>query len=154
MNKIILSILAFFLGITAVAHSEMASSDPAAETTVTEPLKEVRLNFTEPVELDFSVFKVYELDAAGLDPESENAWQRLNGLAGALVSDVLERRDDDTARADVGLANDASRDQEIVIRLREGLSPGFYVVMWRALSIDTHATQGFFVFGFNPVAQE
>lgn len=56
-------------------------------------------------------------------------------------------------RVDEGLANEERRSEQVVINLQEELSPGVYVVMWRILSIDTHATEGFFVFGYAPETQ-
>ncbi|WP_081439952.1 copper resistance protein CopC [Meiothermus ruber] len=38
----------------------------------------------------------------------------------------------------------------MVIALRPGLGPGVYVVLWRVLSVDSHTTQGFFVFVVEP----
>lgn len=78
---------------SVLAHAELASSEPSAETTVTEPLEEIRLGFSEAVELGFSLFKVDQLDTTGVDLAAENARQRLNGLAGALVSQVIESRE-------------------------------------------------------------
>lgn len=146
------ALLPFGVGV-AWAHATLESSEPAPETTVTEPLEEIRLRFGEAVELDFSVFKVYELDVAKVDMTAENAWRRLNGLAGTLVSDVLESRNDSEARVDAGLANDEQRSEEVVIELQDDLAPSVYVVMWRILSIDTHGTQGSFVFEYAPQAQ-
>lgn len=146
------TLLPFGMGV-ALAHADLASSEPAAETTITEPIEEIRLHFGEAVELDFSLFKVYQLDATEVDMTAENAWQRLNGLAGALVSDVLESRNDSEARVDAGLANDEQRSEEVVIELQDDLAPGVYVVMWRILSIDTHGTQGSYVFEYAPQAQ-
>ena len=137
----------------AQAHADFASSEPASGATITQPLEEIRLVFTEAVELDFSLFKVYELDVAGVDLASQNSWQRLNGLAGALVTDVLGSREDGEARVDAGLANDERKSEEIVIALEEGIAAGFYVVMWRILSVDTHGTQGFYVFEYAPQTQ-
>ena len=137
----------------ALAHADFASSEPASGTTITQQLEEVRLVFTEAVELDFSLFKVYELDVAGVDLASQNSWQRLNGLASALVSDVLGNREDGETRVDVGLANDERKSEEIVIALEEGIAAGYYVVMWRILSVDTHGTQGFYVFEYAPQTQ-
>lgn len=137
----------------AQAHADFASSEPASDATITQPLEEVRLVFTEAVELDFSLFKVYELDAAGVDLAAQNVWQRLNGLAGALVADVLGSREDGEARVDTGLANVERKSEEIVISLEEGIPAGFYVVMWRILSVDTHGTQGFYVFEYAPQTQ-
>ncbi|MDR7422122.1 MAG: copper resistance protein CopC [Armatimonadota bacterium] len=126
---------------TAAAHAYLRASSPAEDSTVTSVPSEVRLQFTEPVEVRFSIFKVYPVP-------SEPGWdrRRLNAAAGAIVSNVLRRTDDEGVRADDGLATTARTTNEVVIRLKPGLGPGAYVVMWRVLSIDTHTTQGFYVF--------
>lgn len=124
-----------------LAHAFLRSTDPTEESTITNEPKEVRLEFTEPVEIRFSIFKVYRLN---VDPGFE--MRRLNAAAGALVSDVLRKRGDEEARADAGLTASSGTSTDIVIKLKRDLAPGAYVVMWRALSIDTHTTQGFHIF--------
>lgn len=143
--------LPLLLGHSANAHAELITSDPAAESRLTTAPELVTLEFTEPVETKFSIFKVYQLDAE-VDMAAENAWQRLNGLAGALVSEVLTSRDDADAmaRVDAGLTGAAARTDSVVIGLKSELPAGTYVVMWRVLSIDTHTTQGFAVFEYAP----
>ncbi len=80
----------------ASAHASLESSEPERYSLVRAPLEEVQLVFSEPVELRFSTFKVYglELDDEAMpeDPGnlSERERQRLTGLAGTLVAEVLE----------------------------------------------------------------
>ncbi len=125
----------------AAAHAYLKTSAPVEDGSVDSLPKEVRLVFTEPVEVRFSIFKVYRIDAdPGLDPH------RLNAAAGALVSKMLQKRGAEADRADAGLATTARTTAEIALRLKPDLLPGPYVVMWRVLSIDTHTTQGFYVF--------
>ena len=135
------AVLAVLAAGTAAGHAYLRASSPVEDSTVAVGPSEVRLQFTEPVEVRFSTFKVYPVPA-------EPGWdrRRLNAAAGALVSSVLRRTGDEGARADDGLATTARTTTEVVIRLKPGLAPGAYVVMWRVLSIDTHTTQGFFVF--------
>lgn len=186
----------------AGAHSDLSAADPAEGGTVADRPTVVRLTFTEPVEVRFSLFKVYPLaadagtsevpagaagenaadvqghhgesdapheegseeaghttgaEAARSDHEhgdasrSADAGLRLNGLAGALVSEVLTKRDDVDERADSGVVTTDTR-REVVLMLKEDLAPGYYVVMWRALSTDTHTVQGFYVFRYQPRA--
>ncbi|HEX7023108.1 MAG TPA: copper resistance protein CopC, partial [Trueperaceae bacterium] len=127
----------------ALAHAELRAAEPEPNTVVTTPLQQISLNFSEPIELGFSLFKVYRLDPAAtqdIDLSASGAWQRLAGLAGALMSQVLTAKDDqDDARVDTGPAQGQGRSTEVVLGLEPDLTPGFYVVMWRALSIDTHA---------------
>ena len=80
----------------AFAHSELESATPGQDAVVTTPPNEVVLTFNEPLELTFSTVKVYPL---GADLAETDA-QRLNGLAGALVSDALNAQGDEAARAD------------------------------------------------------
>jgi methionine-rich copper-binding protein CopC len=127
----------------ATGHAYLKTADPLEDGTVGVPPKEVRLVFTEPIELRFSTFKIYPM-------RSEPGWddRRLNGAAGALVSEVLRKTGDEAARADDGLITVARTSAEIGIRMKPDPRPGTYVVMWRVLSIDTHTTQGFYVFTY------
>lgn len=133
----------------AHAHAEFEVGDPAANSLLTTLPAEVTLKFTEPVEVRFSLFKVYRLET-DLEPGShaEHDTMRLNGLAGALVSEVLPTRGDDDARADAGVVTEERTSAEVVLELKKDLPPGHYVVMWQALSVDTHTTQGFYVFNY------
>lgn len=137
--------LALIFAGAAAGHAYLRTSDPAEDSTVLSLPQSVRLVFTEPVEVRFSIFKVYPVDA---DP----SWytRRLNAAAGALVSQTLQRRGDEAERADTGVDAAARTTNEVVMRLRPDLRPGPYVVMWRVLSIDTHTTQGFYVFTYQP----
>ena len=87
-------------------------------------------------------------DATPLTPEQ----LRLNGLAGAMVSQVLETRDDEAARADAGTATTEATSKTVTLNLKPDLSPGTYVVMWRALSVDTHSEDGYYVFTYQPTS--
>jgi methionine-rich copper-binding protein CopC len=129
----------------AAAHAFLKSAEPGEDSKVAARPAEVRVAFTEPVELRFSIFKVYRID---MDPGSE--LRRLNAAAGSLVSEVLQKRGDEDARADQGISNTSRTATDVAIKLRPNLTPGAYAVMWRVLSIDTHTTQGFYVFVFAP----
>jgi hypothetical protein len=138
----VVAVLALLAG-TATGHAYLKLSDPAEDGTVAVLPQAVRLVFTEPVEVRFSVFKVYRVDA---DPEWD--LRRINAVAGALVSRVLALRGDEADRADAGLQTGDRTTTDVTIRLRPDLQRGPYAVMWRVLSIDTHTTQGFYVFVF------
>ncbi len=128
----------------AFAHAFLNSSDPAADSTVTTPLKEIRLSYSEPVEIRFSIFKVYKVNAGpGADMHA------LHAAADSLVSADLLRRGDEADRSDAGVANTTRSSTDIVLRLKD-LEPGAYVLMWRVLSVDTHTTQGSFIFIYAP----
>ena len=129
----------------ALAHSELESASPGQDAVVTTPPDEVVLTFSEPLELTFSTFKVYPLGADA----SETDAQRLNGLAGALVSDVLSAQGDEAARADAE-AELRGLNAEARLPLKGDLTPGHYVVMWRGPSADTHTVTGFYRFLYAP----
>lgn len=142
----LLLITALGLGVT-YAHATLETSEPAKDAVLNAAPSEVTLSFTEPVELRFSLFKVYPL-AKEVDLGEDRAFLRLNGLAGALAKEVLEVQDD--ARADTAVLSEEARSETITLGLKEGLEPGAYTVMWRVLSVDTHTTQGQFVFVIDP----
>ena len=131
----------------ALAHGDLVSSAPADRSVLEGSPEEAVLTFSEPVEVPFSTFKVYRLDVPL--PEAapdEREWQRLGGLAGALVSEVLTSEEESEARVDSGVQTSDRRSEEVALGLQEPLQPGVYVLMWRVLSIDTHIVQGFVTF--------
>lgn len=132
----------------AFAHADYLSSDPPRDAVLETAPAEVKITWTEPVETRFSIFKVYPLEHPSLDDEAlaEPDFLRLNGLAGLLVAEVLQLRDDEDARADLGPIDPEPNTAQIALRLEPDLGPGAYVVMWRVLATDTHPTQGYFVF--------
>ncbi len=142
------------LALTGVgfAHSELESSNPAAGEVLQAAPTEVSLTFTEAAEVRFSTFKVYPLGAdlgsAGLLTNSAEA--RLNGLAGQLVSEVLETQGDADARADTGVSTPERTTETVTLPLKPDIGPGVYVVMWRVLSVDSHTSQGFVTFWVAP----
>jgi len=125
----------------AAAHAYLERSVPQEGARLDRAPRVVRLVFTEPVELRFSLFKVYRLEAT---PDAPMA--RLNALAAALFNEALQACNDDDRRVDRGIANRERVTREVVIWLKPDLWPGPYVVVWRVLSVDTHITRGFFVF--------
>lgn len=129
----------------AFAHSELEHAAPGQNGTVTTPPDEVVLRFSEPLELTFSTFKVYRLEA----DVAEADVQRLNGLAGTLVNDVLSIQGDAAARADAG-SELSGLNAEVRLPLKGDLTPGHYVVMWRGPSADTHTATGFYRFLYAP----
>ena len=129
----------------ASAHAFLNASVPSPDSTVSTPPKEVKLSYSEPVEIRFSIFKVYKLDSSpGADMRA------LHTAADALMAADLLKRGDEAARSDAGVANTTNTSTDITLRLKD-LEPGAYVVMWRALSVDTHTTQGVVVFVYTPV---
>ena len=116
--------LFLLFGTAALAHAELRSSSVEDGATVTEPLTQVTLTFTEAAELGFSTFKVYPLDA----DLGERDVQRLNGLAGALVGEVLTAPGDEAARADTGVTTAERTSAAVEVALKDDLEPGHYVV--------------------------
>lgn len=131
-------------GIAASAHAFLNAETPAADGIVGTAPKEVRLTYSEPVEIRFSTFKVYKIPAA-----SGGELRTLHAAADGLVAANLLKRGDEAARSDAGLANTTRTSADIVVRLKD-LEPGAYVLMWRVLSVDTHTTQGSFIFIYTP----
>jgi copper resistance protein C len=133
-------------GLPASAHAFLSASVPTADSTVTTPLQEIKLSYSEQVQIHFCIFKLYKIDAPpGADLHT------LHAAADALVAADLLKRGDEAARADAGVANTERTSSDIVLRLKD-LQPGAYVLMWRALSVDTHTTQGSFVFIYSPTS--
>jgi copper resistance protein C len=131
----------------ADAHSYLKTSTPAEGATIT-ALAPVSLEFTENLETTFSFFKVYKLANTGnLSDETERL--KLNGQASILVNEVLTKQDDDLERADSSVLAEGEA-STITLELKEDLTPGIYAVMWRVLSVDTHTTQGFYLFEYAP----
>jgi methionine-rich copper-binding protein CopC len=132
----------------ANAHSYLKTSIPAEGDTLT-TLAPIELTFTEKAEVKFSFFKVYKLaDTGDLSDNTERL--RLNGQASTLVNDVLPKRNDEAERANTEVIAEGDTSSTIALPLKEDLTPGIYVVMWRVLSVDTHTTQGFFLFEYAP----
>ena len=122
----------------ALAHAELIASVPAENSRVAAP-HVVKLTFGEGVELGFSTFKVYPLKATG-DALT------LNRAADALMARVIGLKTDAAARADTGMSPTRGAATRITLKLKPGLAKGTYVVMWKVLSVDTHASGGRYLF--------
>ena len=152
MKRLLLTGVALWVG-TAFGHAHLSDSNPVAGSILEAAPAQVELSFSEPVETMFSIFKVWRLDTT-VDLAEENAEQRLNGLAGALVNEVLELdasaeellNQSGLERVDTALESSGATVAELNLLLQDDLPDGHYVLMWRVLSIDTHVTQGFVVF--------
>lgn len=84
-------------------------------------------------------------DHAATPAASDPEWLRLSGLAGALVSEVLDAKEDGPARVDLG-TQETGESRTVTLALPEELEPGVYVVMWKVLSVDGHVSQGYYLF--------
>ncbi len=123
---------------SALAHAELTAAVPAENSTVTAP-RAVDLTFGEGVELRFSTFKVYPLNTSG-------SAQVLNRAADALMARVIGVKGDVAARADLGTKPPVGAATRVHLTLKPKLAPGTYVVMWKVLSVDTHASSGRYLF--------
>lgn len=131
--------------LVAYGHAHLETGAPAENATVHEWPETVRLQFTEPVEVGSSVFKVYPLDADASDDPAE-----LGTAVRALFERVLPLRRDEEDRVDAGVLTTKATADEVHIALQEDAAPGTYVVMWRVLSVDTHVVAEYYAFTYDP----
>jgi methionine-rich copper-binding protein CopC len=61
----------------------------------------------------------------------------------------IEVRDSSGARVDTGSPHAAGKPTSIAVDLKP-LPPGTYIVVWRAASVDTHKTEGKYIFTVLP----
>ena len=109
------------------AHTALVRTIPAAGAVVAQPPREVRFWFNEPIERQFSRIEVFR---TVLDPGT-----------GAVQPGE---------RIDQGWLPGPRATREVGVRLPEALEPGRYIVQWLVLAIDTHRTQGSFMFTYQP----
>ena len=109
------------------AHTALVRTIPAAGAVVAQPPHEVRFWFNEPIERQFSRIEVFR---TVLDPGT-----------GAVQPGE---------RIDQGWLPGPRATREVGVRLPETLEPGRYIVQWLVLAIDTHRTQGSFMFTYQP----
>jgi copper resistance protein C len=128
----------------AVAHSNLTRSAPADAQTLRSLPKTVVLEFSEPLEMKFSSFKIYKLQTSATDLKAARQ------EADALVENALEKKGDEVARADDGLLTNAPTAARLEVKLKPNLTAGWYVVMWKVLSVDTHTSDDSIVFRYNP----
>ena len=101
----------------ANAHAFLDHAEPAVGGRVKQMPHQVRIWFTEPIELARSSIKVF--DATG---------KRIDGK---------------------DLHADAKNKALLEVSLPP-LTPGTYKVVWRVISVDSHATNGDFTFQLSP----
>lgn len=149
------SLLAAFaasLPITASAHAYLKSSTPADGASVATAPAQIVLNFTEGVEKNFSLFAVLPLSVPGKAGESaQQRSRRVHALAAQLADQVMaKKRGSLKGRVDTGLEHRKRQDQTVTIDLKENIPAGTYVLVWRAMAVDTHVTHGIVVFTVRP----
>lgn len=129
----------------AQAHAHLSQSVPAEQSKVLgNNLKNIQLTFTEELEVRFSNFKVYPL--ANIAKNTSSSAQQLNGLAASLTSKVLPLKNDLAQRLNLTVTAPNTRSNTVVLPLKQPLKAGYYVVMWKVASVDTHVSQDFYVF--------
>ena len=52
--------------------------------------------------------------------------------------------------ASSGVSPATGQSETVTVRLKDDLEPGAYAVMWRVLSVDSHAIEGFLTFTYDP----
>ena len=112
----------------AFAHSYLSSSSILANSILKSSPERATLEFSEPLEINFSTFKVYKLEAQ------------------ASVDRVMTLKNDGSSRSDDGLETSSSEAALVKLKLKPKLKGGIYVLMYRVLSVDTHITQDFLTF--------
>jgi copper resistance protein C len=127
-----------------LAHSNLVASSIKEDTTVRVMPKTITLEFSEAVETGFSRFKLIALEPKIINLKSANA------TADAMLEPTLEKRNDEAARADDGLLNASAVAAKLEVKLKTKLPAGWYVMMWKVLSVDTHNSSDFFVFQYKP----
>jgi copper resistance protein C len=127
-----------------LAHSNLVVSSIKGGATVRVMPKTITLEFSEAVETGFSRFKLL-----ALEPKIKTL-KAANTTANDLLEPSLEKRNDETTRADDGLLTTAAVAAKLEVKLKAKLSAGWYVMMWKVLSVDTHDGSDFFVFQYKP----
>jgi copper resistance protein C len=94
--------------------------------------------------MKFSSFKIYKLQTSATDLKAARE------DADALVENALEKKGDEVARADDGLLTTVPTAARLEVKLKPNLPPGWYVVMWKVLSVDTHTSDDSIVFRYKP----
>jgi copper resistance protein C len=143
-NLWLLILATFVVAGVGFAHANLNNASIQDGQTVRVMPKSIRLEFSEALELGFSRFKLMALDAKIPDRKTANA------AASVLVDRVFGLQNDQASRADTGLLTKTPIAAQIELGLKPNLPAGWYVMMWKVLSIDTHSSDDFFVFEFRP----
>jgi copper resistance protein C len=129
---------------SVLAHANLNASSIKEGETVRVMPKTITLEFSEAVEVGFSRFKL-----VALEPKIKTLKQA-NDTAEAMLEATLDKRDDEKTRADDGLHNAPAVAAKLEVKLKAKLPAGWYVMMWKVLSIDSHSGSDFFVFQYKP----
>jgi copper resistance protein C len=129
---------------SVLAHANLNASSIKDGETVRVMPKTITLEFSEAVETGFSRFKLIALD------QKIKTLKDANSTAEAMLEATLDKRDDEKTRADEGLHNPPAIAAKLEVKLKAKLPAGWYVMMWKVLSIDSHSGSDFFVFQYKP----
>lgn len=127
------------------AHAYLVTSSPVEGEVTSEPVTEISLEFSEPVETGFSTFKLVRV-VTDLEPGAEDYAARLDAVAGPMASTVLAQREEQEGQVAFALRPRSGSAAQLNLTLKEPLSPGAYLLAWRVLSVDTHVIEGFLTF--------
>jgi copper resistance protein C len=143
-NRVMLTFATITIALAGfvLAHSQVKSSLPADDSTVKTLPSQVRLDFKEGFEANFSSFRVYRLDSKSGDHEV------IESAAEKLIKQVFDQKMNITNRVDTGFS--APSKTRALVKLKAGSSPGWYAVVWKLLGTDTHTVKGFIVFKYKP----
>lgn len=135
----------------AKAHAHLAASTPAQDgmVSVADAPNAVMLEFTEGVELAFSTFKLVRVEHE-LDVGADNYAMRLSALVAQRVSPLLDARGVVEGQVLFEMEPPSGQAAELELLLLEPLRPGSYLLVWRALSADSHVVEGYLVFTVVP----
>jgi methionine-rich copper-binding protein CopC len=137
MKRFLMLILLSVLSV-ALAHSELTTSAPANGAVIKTMPATVTLNFSGGIETAFSTFKVYKYGG-----------EVTRGQLRYFAKQQVPLKNDDAKRADAGTTTNGTS-SSVTLKLKSGLKPGVYVVMWHALSVDTHTVDDFAYFTYKP----
>ena len=142
-----LAFLALSLSAPAWAHAHLSVSTPADGAVLASAPASLQLDFTEAVQKRFSLFVVLPLKVPSKAGESAHDRSlRVHALAAQLADKVMADGGKAKGRVDTGLAHPGGAAKQVTVELAKDLAAGTYVLVWRALSVDTHVTHGIVVF--------
>ncbi len=127
----------------ALAHSKFKTSFPKDSSTIKVMPGSVKIEFNSGIDTQFGIFKIYRLEK----PPTNT--QAIEAAVEKLADTILPKKNDASARADVGAVNKGMT-KGLEIKLKAKLQPGVYAVMWRAVGEDTHVIKGSMWFKYKP----
>jgi methionine-rich copper-binding protein CopC len=144
--KLICTLMAFVAAVfltVAFGHAELNAIMPKDGSIIRQWPKEIVLEFSEPLETSISRFKLYRLSAA-------KTIKAAQAEAETLAPTVINLKNDGDKRADLGLSQTSGAAARVKLVLKPKQPAGFYAVIWRLTSTDTHTSTGTAVFWYKP----